>query len=261
MATAKRMFEFVAGKSSKFWEIWIDGVEVCTRYGRIGATGRVTRNDGGTIDKVREIYEKLINEKCRKGYTETGCVSALNTEESLNKNTKKTSRQGRTFDIDALIKKIEDKAKDIGMSLPRGAKKSDIEKAEKAMRVRLPDEVRAFYLCHDGGGDAYFVEHRELLSLRRMVNEWKVWKELFDKGQFEEENDHGTKGIQKVWWIPEWIPAVTYDGAGNHDIIDLAPGKGGTQGQIISFYHDDESRRIEAKSFLVWLANEAEFIN
>jgi len=260
MATAKRMFEFVSGNSSKFWEVWIDGVEVCTRYGRIGSAGRSTRKAESNIDKAKELYEKLITEKSRNGYTEMGKSPASHVKKALTKKRAPAARKGPAVDIGALIQKVEAKAEAVGVKLPRGAKKTDIAKAEKAMGVRLPDEVCAFYLCHDGGGDTYFVENRELLSLRRMVGEWKIWKELFDKGEFDEENAHGTKGVQTVWWIPEWIP-VTYDGAGNHDIIDIAPGKGGTHGQIVSFYHDDESRRIEAKSFLVWLANKATFNN
>ena len=34
---AKRYFEFVEGTSSKFWEVWIDGNSVLTRYGKIQA--------------------------------------------------------------------------------------------------------------------------------------------------------------------------------------------------------------------------------
>ncbi|MFY0532767.1 SMI1/KNR4 family protein [Nannocystis pusilla] len=61
--------------------------------------------------------------------------------------------------------------------------------------------------------------------------------------------------MQQKWWIPEWVP-VTYDGSGNHDVVDLAPAKGGRVGQILSFWHDEESRRVVGRDFLSWLAKQ-----
>lgn len=139
------------------------------------------------------------------------------------------------------------------MKLPRGASKLALARAEKALGVQLPAEARAWYLAHDGGGDDYVVDNRELLSLERIVDEFKVWKSLLDDGVFGA-NDHSEpgRGVQKKWWIPAWIP-VTYDGSGNHDVLDMAPGTGGTIGQIVSFWHDDASRTVVARGFLAWL--------
>src|SRR4029079_12463452 len=39
-ATPKRYFEFVDDSSSKFWEIWMDGNDVTTRWGKIGTNGQ-----------------------------------------------------------------------------------------------------------------------------------------------------------------------------------------------------------------------------
>ena len=38
----KRYFEFVDAKSSKFWEVWIEGTTMFTRFGKIGANGQTT---------------------------------------------------------------------------------------------------------------------------------------------------------------------------------------------------------------------------
>jgi uncharacterized protein (TIGR02996 family) len=67
---AKRYFEFIEGTSSKFWEIWREGAQVYTRYGKIGANGQVTVKDEGTDDKAQKLYDKLIREKTGKGYAE-----------------------------------------------------------------------------------------------------------------------------------------------------------------------------------------------
>jgi predicted DNA-binding WGR domain protein len=66
----KRMFEFVEGSSAKFWEIWRDGEEVRTRYGRIGSDGQTTVKSEGDEAKAQKLYDKLIKEKTGKGYVE-----------------------------------------------------------------------------------------------------------------------------------------------------------------------------------------------
>ena len=65
-----RYFEFVDGKSDKFWEIKRDGVAVRVRYGRNGADGTTkTKEFDDESDAVAHI-EKLIAEKTKKGYEE-----------------------------------------------------------------------------------------------------------------------------------------------------------------------------------------------
>ena len=66
-----RHFEFVEGKSSKFWEISVDGCEVAVRYGRIGAAGTSKVKTFGDTDAAQRGAEKLIAEKTGKGYVET----------------------------------------------------------------------------------------------------------------------------------------------------------------------------------------------
>ena len=154
----------------------------------------------------------------------------------------------------ARIEEIEARARAAGVELPAGASEAAIADAERALGSTLPDEVRAWYLAHDGGGDdEYVLEGREFLSLAGIVGQWKIWKQLLDDGVFED-NDHSEPGpgVQQKWWIPEWVP-VTYDGAGNHHVIDLAPGAGGVVGQVMSVWHDDGERTVVAASFLDWL--------
>jgi cell wall assembly regulator SMI1 len=153
---------------------------------------------------------------------------------------------------DAAIARIVEKARKAGVTLRPGAGEAALDAAEKALGRTLPEEVRAFYRHHDGTDD-YVVEGRELLSLERMADEWDIWRDLLERGDFGA-NDHGTPGpgVQKRWWIWEWVP-VTYDGSGNHHVLDLAPAKGGAYGQILSFWHDDDPRAVVGKSFLAWL--------
>jgi cell wall assembly regulator SMI1 len=157
--------------------------------------------------------------------------------------------------IEAKIAKIEALAKKAGVTLSGGATEEAIAKLEKALGVKLPAEVRAFYLAHDGGPPNTGVfSGRALLSLKGILTYWKVWKKAFDDGEMDEDTEPD-EGIQQEWWVPQWIP-VTSDFGGNHDMIDLAPDEGGKVGQIIAVWHDDTSRTIEGDSFLDWLAEQ-----
>lgn len=65
-----RYFEFVDGKSSKFWEIKLEGTYFTTRYGRIGTDGQESMKEYDSEEKAEREYEKLVVEKVKKGYVE-----------------------------------------------------------------------------------------------------------------------------------------------------------------------------------------------
>lgn len=69
--TGARYFEFVAGKSSKFWEVSINGCAVTVRYGRIGSNGATKTKEFSDEEAAQKHADKLIGEKTGKGYAET----------------------------------------------------------------------------------------------------------------------------------------------------------------------------------------------
>ncbi len=69
---AKRYFEFSEGSSNKFWEVWCQGAEVFTRYGKIGASGQLTVKQLGSPADAKKQHDKLVAEKTGKGYVEKG---------------------------------------------------------------------------------------------------------------------------------------------------------------------------------------------
>jgi len=72
----KRCFEFIGsdGKTavehSKFWEVWVDGVKLRSRYGKIGANGQTTVKSFASEPDAEAAKEKAITEKTKKGYVE-----------------------------------------------------------------------------------------------------------------------------------------------------------------------------------------------
>ena len=71
-----REFEYADGKSFKFWKIEVQGTDVVTQYGRIGATGQETRKSFESLAAAQKEHDKLVSEKTRKGYVEKSATAA-----------------------------------------------------------------------------------------------------------------------------------------------------------------------------------------
>ena len=65
-----RHFEFVDGKSSKFWEVSRSGADLTTRWGRIGSAGQSKTKSLGDEDVAARQMAELIEEKTGEGYVE-----------------------------------------------------------------------------------------------------------------------------------------------------------------------------------------------
>ena len=129
-----------------------------------------------------------------------------------------------------------------------------IAEAETALGVQLPDEVRALYCLHDGNGrnGLGLLGGQSWLSLASVVSEWRVWQQLLEGNTFEGAASAPDHGVSADWWNPGWIP-LTYNGAGDHHCVDLAPVAGGSRGQIIQMWHDSDHRPRVALGLCAWL--------
>ncbi len=65
-------YEFVEGKSSKFWEATIDGANLIIRFGRIGSEGQTQTKQFTTAEAAQKEHDKLVAEKTKKGYALAG---------------------------------------------------------------------------------------------------------------------------------------------------------------------------------------------
>jgi DNA ligase 1 len=70
-SSAARRFEFLDGKSQKFWEVSVEGCEVAVRFGRIGTDGTSKIKAHADAMTARREADRLIAEKTGKGYVET----------------------------------------------------------------------------------------------------------------------------------------------------------------------------------------------
>jgi internalin A len=123
---------------------------------------------------------------------------------------------------------------------PASAKQ--IEAAEQAMGVMLPDDVRAAYLRHDGstrdtnlfGGMNWWGTLEEILECWR--TRLLVSDKLKANGNYVDVPDDETAWahceVRPEWWNRHWIP-IGLSGTGDIAYVDLLPGPKGTKGQII----------------------------
>jgi predicted DNA-binding WGR domain protein len=66
--TVRRRCEFVAGSSSKFWQVSRTGAVLTIQFGRIGTQGQTMTKSFDTPQRATNELEKLFAEKLRKGY-------------------------------------------------------------------------------------------------------------------------------------------------------------------------------------------------
>jgi predicted DNA-binding WGR domain protein len=64
--------EFEEGTSSKFWRARVEGKTLYVNYGKIGSAGQTQVKDFGDGSGAQKEYDKLVREKRKKGYTDTG---------------------------------------------------------------------------------------------------------------------------------------------------------------------------------------------
>jgi predicted DNA-binding WGR domain protein len=64
--------EFEEGTSSKFWRARVEGKSLFVNYGKIGSAGQTQVKQFASPDVAQAEYEKLVREKRRKGYVDSG---------------------------------------------------------------------------------------------------------------------------------------------------------------------------------------------
>ena len=135
------------------------------------------------------------------------------------------------------------------------ASDADIQNLEQKIGSRLPEDFIQCLKIHDGqkGESEWLFSGLEFLSSQRILDEWAIWKDLLDGGDFDDAEVKPEADIRPVWWSPKWIP-FTYNGTGDHLCLDLDPAGGGRIGQVITLWHDDGARKKKADSFAQWFS-------
>lgn len=64
--------EFEEATSSKFWRARVEGKTLYVNYGKIGSAGQTQVKDFGDSSAAQKEYDKLVREKRKKGYVDSG---------------------------------------------------------------------------------------------------------------------------------------------------------------------------------------------
>ena len=130
----------------------------------------------------------------------------------------------------------------IEMSLRPGADEETILALENGIGFELPVEFKELYRLADGQEEVnhpFFPDGYDFMPIEFILSTWKMHNQIND------ESDPPTRlpvgPVRDDWWQSEWIPFASMI-SGDFLCIDLAPGPGGSTGQVIEFIHDSPSR-------------------
>jgi cell wall assembly regulator SMI1 len=182
-------------------------------------------------------------------------------------------------------------------TLRPGVADKDLRKFERAIGRRLPDDVRASWQIHDGQGwprdgggrataadpgrddeESWYspdpevtgviygqallalVEEKDALSDRSALRAWQELAEAADRGASEEDpraESSPPGAVRLCYNCRGWVP-LHWDGNRNYLGIDLDPGPGGVEGQVINFGGDEPHKYVLATSWAQFLGDLAD---
>lgn len=189
----------------------------------------------------------------------------LKVKESVPQTAAVRRKPARRVGVKSLWKRIRNSlstlAPPVAESLQEGASASSISAAEADMAVDLPKDVRDHFTTVNGQSSPLgLISGYWLLPIEQVVEEWRVWKDLLDSGEFENNRSNPDHGVRDDWWHPAWIP-IASNGAGDFFCVDLKPAKGGKKGQVVQLLHDDSPRNLAANSLRDWLQEFADALD
>jgi predicted DNA-binding WGR domain protein/cell wall assembly regulator SMI1 len=274
------------GTSSKFWEARIEGNKLITRYGRIGQTGREESMGYSSPEAAEAEMNKLIKQKLNMGYVEERTSSGSTSTSEGSGLVEQSAPQyfsilayvslliatGFFFFSGSLPSTLSQCSSSVIRPLDRlnsaqlSKLQSSLDGLENAVGLLrpderplfnppasveqlkhlslllkdqpLPEELRVWFGWHSGqesGGVIIPGENRRLISLDESIKAWRFFADP------EEEYEKP--------WCSSWIP-IMENGSGDYVVYET---KGSKIGQLINYYHDDQSRPTESKSLTLWV--------
>lgn len=94
----KKHLKYIDGSSDKFWQIEVLDTVYTVTYGRNGTSGVSQTKTFADNTECLKVAEKLLNEKIKKGYSETGDVIQSKTPAVNNAATKNTDKILKDYD-------------------------------------------------------------------------------------------------------------------------------------------------------------------
>lgn len=123
----KKYLKYIDGNSDKFWQIEVTGLEYTVTYGKNGTSGTSQTKSFATDEECLKTAEKILAEKVKKGYSETGDVAVA----SKPKTAKSAKSDEVLEEYEAILK-----VKNIDLLLPflKEKSKGNIEALKKLIK-------------------------------------------------------------------------------------------------------------------------------
>jgi cell wall assembly regulator SMI1 len=137
---------------------------------------------------------------------------------------------------------LQNNASKVLENLSPGTNEDKIREFENLLDIKMAADLKESYLIHNGQiTDRYpLIDDWNLLSLDNAMNEWKLMKNLHERGDFDTPAC-ASEGVSSDWWNIKWLPILS-NGSGDFYCVDFAPTSEGNIGQIIHFSHVDSLR-------------------
>ena len=103
----QRKFQYQDDKSNKFWHITLEDCSHTVNYGRIGNSGRTQSKSFDTEIAAKKSYEKLIQQKQKKGYIE---IESENNQPTKDNNPNVQAIAKSTLEMNSSVSLIENKS-------------------------------------------------------------------------------------------------------------------------------------------------------
>lgn len=117
-----------------------------------------------------------------------------------------------------------------------GATESELVTLEQTLDVTLPHSFKEYLSVMNGQQSLFdnsLVGYMNFLSVEQIIERWEMMVDDFD-GEAKEWKDEDK--IKAVIWDKGWIPFAANMGGNNMMVLDMAPGKNGTVGQIFLWH-------------------------
>ena len=159
------------------------------------------------------------------------------------------------------------------------ATEAQLAAVETEIGYVLPDDVRALYLLADGQRDSLDTSdlptgkrtgplfgRYQFNSLEETLEIWREWNERLTEFETElpdlqlHEITRSGDAIDEVLWKKSWLPISSgFELPGLPGwVIDLSPPAGGSIGQVVAVFPEDDQRRVIAPSLTVLLESAAQ---
>ena len=207
----KKSLKYIEGNSDKFWEIEVTGSNYTVTYGKNGTSGTTQTKSFASDEECLKMAEKILAEKVKKGYSESGEVDVV----SKPKSAKSKNADEIIEEYDAIIK-----AKKIELLLPflKEKAKGNVEVLKKHIKkskrywmtytdlTKDPGYVKKDK--HDyGWGMRGDFQQKEIITLSAIalfdktdINSWDEALQLLD------ETDHKKYVLETLQWAkPNWL--------------------------------------------------------